>query len=208
MRFCFFIFFLALAACKPPPTDADMRRDMPEAEVVFASAPLPSPETEGAIWAHAPLEARERRVIYGVPGQPVLVVLECFATSAKRGPDLTITRHSPADKDASALLALVGNGHIGRIPVEASEVGGRSVWEGYLPSADVVWEPLAGPRSVTLTVPGAGMVELNPSPLPGELIEACRTGEEFVPSTVIAEEEPETTDLEVEPDADPEQPSQ
>lgn len=166
---------VALPACKPPPTDAGMARDMPEAAPTFASEPLSSPETEGAMWAES---ARDpERLIYGIPGEAALLALECIDADGEL-PKLQITRLAYADEGASALLALVGNGHIGRLPVEAREIGGRSAWQGEAAAADTVWEPLAGPRALGATVPGAGRVELNSSELPGALIEACRTGSE------------------------------
>ena len=36
---------ILLPACKPPPTDADMAREMPEAAPTYASDPLPLHET-------------------------------------------------------------------------------------------------------------------------------------------------------------------
>ena len=167
---------LALAACKPPPTDADILRDMPEAEPTFASEPMPSPDTEGAMWVPSPLD--EARIIYGIPGQPALVALECLRDESPVA-RLRITRLAAADEGAGALLAMVGNGHIGRVAVDATEVGGRNVWRGEALASDLVWEPLGGPRALTLTVPGAGMVEINPSTLPGRFVEACRTGDEI-----------------------------
>lgn len=175
---------LALASCKPPPTDADMDRDAPREELDFASEPLPSPDTENAIWARpAP---GVQRLIYGNPGEPALVSLECVGYASEL-PILRVTRLSPADEGASALLAIVGNGHIGRIEVEAREVNGRTVWQGESEAADLAWEPLAGPRQMTLTVPGAGMVTLNPSDMPGELLEFCRFGPEQVQGPPIDE---------------------
>ena len=174
---------LTLVACKPPPTDADLQRDMPEAAATFASAPLPSPETEGAVWAIS--TRTEQRIIYGIPGEPALMALRC-ALPRGEVPTLVITRLSPADEGAGAMLSLIGNGHIGRLPVDATEGSGRFKWEGDRPADSDVWEPLAGPRQLTATIPGAGMVTLNPSPLPGLLIEACRTGAAFDPPSVEA----------------------
>ncbi|MFL0356016.1 hypothetical protein ACI5KX_06005 [Erythrobacter sp. GH1-10] len=158
------------AGCKPPPTDADLDREMPQDEPTFASEPLPSPDTEGAIWAPS---AEENRIIYGVPGQPPLLALACIEREG-RSEALRITRLAPADEGASALLALIGNGAIGRIEVEATEIGSRTVWQGEIDAADTRWEPLNGPRQVTATVPGAGMVTINPSRLPEELLSECR----------------------------------
>lgn len=165
------LLLIPLAACKPPPTDADLSRAMPEAEQTFASDPLPSPETEGAGWARSP--QNDQRIIYGIPGEPALLALECVAVDGTL-PNLRITRLSPADEGAGAMLAMVGNGHIGRLPVDATEIGSRIYWQGEANATDILWEPLAGPRHLIATVPGAGMVDLNPSPLPGEFIEECR----------------------------------
>ncbi|GMN03970.1 hypothetical protein [Erythrobacter sp. MTPC3] len=161
---------LALAnvtACKPPPTDDALTRDAPDAEVSTASKPLPSPDTEGALWTPS---AEEGRIIYGIPGEPALAALACRETGVMR-----ISRLAPADEGASALLALIGNGAIGRIEVEAVEVSGRIIWQGDLAADDDAWEPLAGPRQMTITVPGAGIVQLNPSPLPEQFLSRCRS---------------------------------
>ena len=161
----------ALAGCKPPPTDADLSRDAPEEMPAYASEPLPSPNVEGAIWAQSPSDAN--RLIYGVPGSPALLALTCLPESNPTR--MAITRLSPADEGAGALLALVGNGHIGRIEVDAVEVGGRTMWRGEVLAADTDLEPLAGPRSLTVTVPGAGMVTINESEIAMQFLENCRT---------------------------------
>ncbi len=156
---------LAVAACKPPPTDADMRRDMPSVAPSFASTPIESPPSEGALWAES---STPDRLIYGQPGQPIQLSLMCTGT------DLEITRYAPADEGAGALMALVGNGHIGRFEVDASLVRGRLVWQGSQDAMSDVWDPLTGPRQLIATVPGGGKVTLNPSALPMELIGKCR----------------------------------
>ncbi|MEO0590127.1 MAG: hypothetical protein AAFZ11_06150 [Pseudomonadota bacterium] len=161
----------ALAACKPPPTDAGLKRDAAEEAPAYASDPLPSPDTEGAVWARSPQNAQ--RIVYGVPGKPALMALTCL--SGEGLPRLQVTRMSPADAGAGAILAFVGNGHIGRMDVDAITVTGRIVWQGTTLAADAALEPLAGPRQLTATVPGAGMVTLNPSPLPMEFLEDCRS---------------------------------
>ena len=183
MRTVAFAIILApLAACKPPPTDADMRRDMPEAAPTFASEPLPSPDSEGAVWAPSPQEPA--RIIYGIPGEEALLALECVNAVGEL-PTLQITRLSPADEGAGALLAIVGNEKAGRVPVDATEIGGRFMWRGGVDAVATEWEPLLGPEEQTVTVPGAGMVTLNPSPLLPLLIESCRAGEPFDPSEIM-----------------------
>ncbi|WP_301751515.1 hypothetical protein [uncultured Erythrobacter sp.] len=134
------------------------------------AAPLPSPDTTAAVWAstNTPL-----RLVYGVPGQPVLLALECL-DPAKPEARLRITRHAPADEGAAALLALIGNGWIGRFPVDATTIGGRVLWQGEVPAMTREWNALKPEREATVTVPGAGLVRLNPSPLPMQLVTTCR----------------------------------
>ncbi len=161
----------ALSACKPPPTDAAVARVSLLGPVGGPSAPLASPDTTGAIWTSTP--ANPLRMVYGVPGKPVLLALECLASATPEA-RLRITRHAPADAGASALLALIGNGWIGRFPVAATPVGGRALWQGEVPALQREWDALKPEREATVTVPGAGLVRLNPSPLPMALVNACR----------------------------------
>jgi len=160
----------SLSACKPPPSDEALRRELPEPALKFASEPLPSPDTEGAVWARS---GREERIVYGIPGEPALLALECVREGTAPAL-LRITRLAPADEGAEALMALIGNGHMSRLPVDAEIVDGRIVWRGKHRANEEFWEPLAGSRSLTATVPGAGKVAINASPLPGSLIDVCR----------------------------------
>lgn len=161
---------LAASGCKPPPTDAVIARSVIGQGSGGPSAPLPSPDTTNAIWAES---TGRLRLVYGVPGQPVLLALECLDPAAADA-RIRITRHAPADPGAGALLALIGNGAIGRIAVDATDAGGRVLWQGESPAMDPVWEPLAGPREMTVTVPGAGLVRINPGEAPWEFLTKCR----------------------------------
>ncbi len=154
-----------LAACKPPAADGYVERTGREAVGPFASAPLPSPDTTGAIWA--PSE-KPQRIIFGLPGKPPLVALACTDTA------IELTRFAPADPNAQALAALVGNSHVVRIPVDAVPSGRASIWRGSVAAIDPGLEALTGTEPVELTIPGAGTVVLNPSPLPGALVTQCR----------------------------------
>ncbi len=159
-----------LAACKPPPTDAAVARVSLVASTKGPSEPIASPDVTGAVWANT---GNTLRLVYGVPGKPVLLALECLAPGT---PDakLRITRHAPADEGAAALLALIGNGWIGRFPVDATPVAGKSLWQGDVPASQREWAALEPEREASVTVPGAGLVKLNPSPLPMALVEVCR----------------------------------
>lgn len=160
-----------------------MRRDMPEAAPTFASEPLPSPDSEGAVWAVS--AQAEARIIYGIPGEAALLALECIDAPGEL-PTLQITRLADADEKAGALLAIVGNDKAGRIPVDATEISGRIMWRGAEDAAANAWEPLVGPEEQTVTVPGAGMVTLSPSPLAVLMVESCRAGEAFDPAPLMA----------------------
>jgi hypothetical protein len=134
------------------------------------TAPMASPDVTGAVWAptNNPL-----RLVYGVPGQPVLVALECLAPDSPAA-RLRVTRLAPADEGASALLALIGKGDILRFPVEATRIGRRSLWQGEASALLPAWDALTPDREASVTVPGAGLVKLNPSPRPQALVTTCR----------------------------------
>lgn len=179
---------LALPACKPPPTDAAVARAAILPAAAGPSDPLVSPDTTNAVWAQSGAgQDGPMRLVYGVPGQPVLVALECLDAASPKA-RLRITRHAPADTGAGALLALIGNGAIGRIAVDATEAGGRVLWQGESPAIDPVWEPLAGPREMTVTVPGAGLVRINPGEQPWALLTECRSVPPEIALPVVAAE--------------------
>ena len=170
---CALVVAAGLAGCRPPPTDSDTARAATIFNLNAPSAPQPSPDTTGALWSLS--TQQEGRIIYGIPGKPALLALECLSAGEGAPARLRIARYAPADKGAGALLALIGNGAIGRLEVDAVKQGARQIWQGEAPADHPGWEPLGGPREITATVPGAGLVRLNPSPLPMALLEACRT---------------------------------
>jgi hypothetical protein len=161
---------LGLPACKPPPTDVGSARAANLPVLPGPSRPIASPDTTGAVWAAS---GGPQRLVYGVPGQPVLLALECEGAGTAT-PRLRITRNAPADRGAGALLALIGNGWIGRFPVDATRVRSQLVWQGAVPAERREWDALKPEREATVTVPGGGLLRLNPSPLPMQLVESCR----------------------------------
>lgn len=178
-----------VAACKPPPTDAGMDRDLPEAAPTFASEPLDSPDTEDAQW----VATSDTRIVYGIPGEPAQMALECLGEGA--GAAVRLTRISPADEGAGAMMAVIGNGRIGRFEVDARAIDGRFLWQGDARADDPRLESLIGDGEITATVPGAGMVIINSSLLPTELLAKCRGEEKPEPAQEATPEpdlQPET----------------
>lgn len=159
---------LGLAGCKPPASETLAERGSNAEEPTGPSQPIASPDSEGAIWSQS---ATPQRIIYGKPGEPPLMALACDVSADPQ--QLVFTRYAPADEGAQAFLALIGNGHVARIPIDATEQGGGFVWQGFADPTDERMEAFSGGRTVTATIPGAGMVRLNPSRLPGELVEQC-----------------------------------
>ncbi|NVE93528.1 hypothetical protein [Altererythrobacter lutimaris] len=173
LRFFSVLTCIALAACKPPATDGFAERQERSATSDGPATPLESPDIEGAIWSQS---ATPLRLIYGKPGEPPLFAVACEVSESE--PLLRFTRFAPADEGAQAFLALIGNGHVARIPVDLVEADTGLRWEGVADPEDQRMEAFSGARAVTATIPGAGMVRLNPSPLPGELVDTCRAQSE------------------------------
>ncbi len=158
-----------LAACKPPASDDYVERTRIDTAVEGPSQPIDSPDTEDAIWAPAKEGAR---LIYGTPGERPLFAIECLSDGTE--PMLGYTRFAKADAHAKAVLALIGNGHVARLKIDAEQIGDVWRWEGTIAATDPRLDVLTGTRQVEATVPGAGSVILNSSALPGELVERCR----------------------------------
>lgn len=143
--------------------------------------PLPSPDTTDAVWANG---KTADRILFGIPGETPFLALQCERTGG--APQIRITRFAAASAQAEALFALVGNGHIARFPIDAEWNGRAWLWEGTIPADEPDLEVLTGKRTVSATLPGAGQLDLNPSPLPGELVEACRATPEPQPAEQLA----------------------
>ncbi|MEP2734686.1 MAG: hypothetical protein ABJP34_00185 [Erythrobacter sp.] len=164
---------LTLAACKPPATDeATTGRTFgtgPDAP----PAPLDSPDSEGAFWANSEDANMSKggRIIYGQGGKAPLMAMQCLGKGMAA--QLQITRLSPADEGGKAFFALVGNSHVLRVPVDATEVTGGFVWQGQIFADHPEMAALTGPAEITATLPGAGMVTLNPSERMKALVSEC-----------------------------------
>lgn len=160
---------LLLAACKPPATDEYVERVELVDRGDFASEPLPSPDTEGAVWAGG---VGDMRLIYGRPGETPTMALACDTTTDE--PLIRFTRYAPADPGAGALVAFLGNNRAARLPIDAIDNGRGWLWEGTHPARSNRMDVFTGDDEVTATVPGAGKLVLNPSEKPGALVKTCR----------------------------------
>ena len=159
---------ILLAGCKPPASEDYVARVGLETRDA-PGEPIDTPDTGGAGWA----PSREAgRIIYGKSSQPPLFALQCRNTGGGR--EIVYTRYALADADAQAVLALIGNGHVSRLWIDATREGKRWLWRGSVPVDSPELEVLTGPNRVEATVPGAGSVILNASGLPGRLISECR----------------------------------
>jgi len=164
---------IALAGCQEEKAEPYVERVPLEDAQQFAGEPLPSPSVDGAIWATVD---PGKRLLYGKPGETPMLALACTQPEDSDRPALTFTRFVKADAKAKALMALVGNFHVARIPVDATFNGRAWVWEGSVDPADSDLEVLTGSREVELTIPGAGSLVWLPSTLPGDLVASCRSG--------------------------------
>lgn len=89
---------------------------------------------------------------------------------------LKVTRFAQTDPGAKGMMALVGNGHVERLKVDALSLGGQRawLWQGRFDPADPRLDAFTGGRQLELTIPGAGTLKLPASPRPREVIETCR----------------------------------
>ncbi|TMM50413.1 hypothetical protein [Qipengyuania marisflavi] len=167
---------LTLSACKPPAADDYIARTRITDRAAAPSEPIGSPDVEGAIWAPG---RHANRVLYGIPGQQPLMALECLTDEAR--PMFAITRFALADQHAQGILALIGNGRVERLFVDAAPARDVFLWHGEVPAADPRLDVFIGAREVEATIPGAGSVVLHPSNLPRTLIEQCRGLQQTAP---------------------------
>lgn len=163
------LFLLSLlAACKPPASQDYAARTQTSPERTAPAAPVDSPDVEGATWAPSPSSGR---LLYGKPGEAPFFSLAC------ENGNLVYTRYVAADRGAKAVLALIGNGHVERLWIDAEQDGpdedSAFLWRGQIVASDPRLDVLTGPRRVEATVPGAGSLILNASSAPGEFITRC-----------------------------------
>jgi hypothetical protein len=158
---------LALAACSRAPGAPQAAPDQP-LDAVRVALPAPGP-------VRAPRSEGQKPAWSGNAQSATLAYPdERLLTVACEGGKLVVTRHAPADKGASALFALIGNGAILRLPVEAVAVPGVKwpEWRGSIFAGDEKVKVFLG-QKLDATLPGAGKIEVPGGPELKAVVERC-----------------------------------
>lgn len=158
-----------LAACRPPASDDYVQRIELSAGNRGPQVLMTSPDVEGAIWAGG---GGPQRIVFGKPGAIPYLALACIGEGPRRL--LEVTRFAATEPGAKGMMALVGNGHVERLKIDAWSNGRAWLWQGRYEPADPRLDALTGARKLELTIPGAGTLVLEGSQRAGELVELCR----------------------------------
>lgn len=158
-----------LAACRPPASEGYVQRIELGRENDGPRVEATSPEVEGAIWASS---GGPERIVFGQPGKPPYLALACAGSGGKRL--VEVTRFARTDPGAKGMMALIGNGHVERLKIDARDNGRGWLWQGRYAPGDTRLDALTGTRKLELTIPGAGTLKLEGSNEPAQLIELCR----------------------------------
>jgi hypothetical protein len=160
---------VALAACRPPASDRYVQRIELGADIDRPRVEAVSPDVEGAIWAFS---GGPERIVFGKPGKPPYLALACTGAGKTRA--VEVTRFAETDPHAKGMMALIGNGHVERLKIDAKWNGRGWLWQGRYRPNDTRLDALTGVRKLEMTIPGAGSLKLEGDARPGELIELCR----------------------------------
>lgn len=165
------VLLLILAACQPaaPDPNAVERIDL-DAKVEQAPLKGGLPSAANAAWELAP-DSKSLR--FANPAGEALLSLACEVPRDEPA-RIRFVQFAAAPPGAKALFALVGNGMVARIDMDARREGDRWLWRGSLPADAFKLDVLTGDRELIATMPGGGEITLPPSPLPRQLIEWCR----------------------------------
>jgi len=160
-----------LAACDRPQAPVDGQRISLDAVRGEAENPLPSPDTQGAVWT---VSADGRAIDFGQEDEPAFLTLSCDLR--EQPPRLHIIRHVIGRPGEKALFPVIGNGTISRFKLDATLVDGEWRWEGAVPASDPQLDVFTGARELEATLPGGGSLAIAGSRIPGEFVNWCRAG--------------------------------
>lgn len=159
-----------LAACQRAPETPQAAPDQP-LDAVRVALPSPGPEP-------APRPEGEKPAWSGTSASATLAYPdERLLTVACEAGRLVVTRHAPTDKGASALFALIGNGTILRLPVEAVAAPGAKwpEWRGNIAAGDEKVKVFLG-QKLDATLPGAGKIEVPGGAELKAVVKGCAPG--------------------------------
>ncbi|GAA0274884.1 hypothetical protein GCM10009127_14320 [Alteraurantiacibacter aestuarii] len=165
------ICILPLAACDRPEPAPVQRIALANVRTSSPQVMLESPDTSTAAWV---VNQSGQAIHFGEADQDPLITLDCRLQQSP--PQLAIIRHAPARPGLSALFPVIGNGMRSRFLVDAKLTDGEWRWEATLPADDPQLDVFTGPRDITATLPGGGMLEIAGSRIPGEFVTWCRAG--------------------------------
>lgn len=161
---------LILVSCSRAPQAPQAAPDQP-LDAVRVALPSPGPE-------RAPRPEEQKPAWSGNATSATLAYPdERLLTVACEAGRLVVTRHAPTDKGASALFALIGNGTILRLPVEAVTVPGTKwpEWRGNIAAGDEKVKVFLG-QKLDATLPGAGKIEVPAGAELKAVVEGCAPG--------------------------------
>lgn len=128
-------------------------------------------QPEGAEW-----RSDANGLHFAVAGSGDLLSIGCDH-AADGSAMIRITRGTRAEDGAKALFAVIGNGRIARLPLDAVRAGENGEWKGLIPAADPQLDVLKGGNRIEATLPGGGMLKLPASGEPGRVLAACRASD-------------------------------
>lgn len=162
---------LAVAACGQSQADEPVAAQRILLEATRAQTPAPSatPDVSNAVWE---VLDGARSLRFGIPGAKPFLTIACELDANARS-HLRISRLSPAEPGAKALLALIGGRANARLKADAVVTGDNWHWESMVAADEPMLDVFDGGR-VEATIPGAGSVELKASAEPARLVAWCR----------------------------------
>lgn len=170
LRFTTVLATILLAACGQK--QQVQRLDFDNLKGTAAFGITPSPNIIGAMWTIAP---DGKGIRFGLDADKPYLSLTC-KLAKNTPPALAIVRHAQSEPGAKALFAVIGNGVVSRMNLDAELSAGGWQWGAVYPADAPQFDAFTGPRDIEATLPGAGMVQMAGSALPREFIEWCRQG--------------------------------
>lgn len=162
-----------LSSCQREDAEPAQRIELAEAQPTpRPTAPevmAESPDTSAAAWV---VSEDGHAIDFGNEGEAPLMSLACRLE--ENPPRLAIIRHAAARPGLSALFPVIGNGMRSRFLVDTVLEDNEWRWEGVVDADDPMLDVFTGPRALTATLPGRGMLEISGSRIPGEFIDWCR----------------------------------